>query len=370
MNTTITNIMFLQLFALIETNGVNANGTVTSGSMGTGPVNSDLSVEMKTYYDNMLIQEAGPELIHDQFAQKKPIPSGNGKTIEFRKFHSYDKAMTPLSEGVTPIGKTLKASAITATVDQYGDYTKLTDVLELTAIDPVVVEATKAHGRQAGLTLDTVTRNALHMGTRVWYCPDVENPNAEITSRKDLTKNCRLTVDVIMQVVAALRASNAPTIGGKFVALIHPYVAYDLMRDPEWIDAHKYTQSTNLYNGEIGEIAGVRFVQSSEAKIYSATGNYAHTPNDSNDVKYDDSVPDGLGVFGTIFLADGAYATTDISGGGLQTIVKQRGAGEDPLNQRSTVGWKAMKTAKILIEDYIIRVESCSTKFSEGLAAN
>ena len=335
----------LQLFATLS-NGANA--TVASGSMGTGAVNADLSPENKTFYDMTLIQEASAQLVHDQFGVKKPIPANGGKTIEFRKFVSYGKALTPLQEGVTPQGKAVKVESITSTVDQYGDYTMLTDVLDLTAIDHVVLETTKNHGRQAGMTLDTVTRDVLHSGTNVSYCGGGD-------SRKTLTKDNKLTVDVIMQTVAKLRAMNAPTINGKYVAIIHPYVAYDLMTDPAWVDAHKYTTPTNLYEGEIGEIAGVRFVQSSEAKIYK-----------------DDTCPSGLAVFGTLFLADGAYGVTEITGGGLQTIVKQKGSAgtADPLDQRSTVGWKAIKTAEILTQDYIVRVESCSAKFSATASAN
>ena len=342
----------LQLFAVLA-NGANA--TVASGSMGAGAANADLSPENKTYYDMTLIDEAQAQLVHDQFGQKKPIPAGGGKTIEFRKFHSYEKALTPLQEGVTPAGKAVKVTAITSTVDQYGDYTMLTDVLDLTSIDNVVLETTKNHGRQAGMTLDTVTRNVLHSGTNVTYCPSIAAPDTEITSRANLKHDSQLTVDVIMQVVAKLRAMNAPTIGGKYVAIIHPYVAYDLMTDPLWVDAHKYTNSTNLYEGEIGEIAGVRFVQTSEARIYKGEG-----------------CPTGLAVFGTLFLADGAYGVTEITGGGLQTIVKQKGSAgtADPLDQRSTVGWKAIKTAEILIQDYIVRVESCSKKFSGTAEAN
>ena len=340
----------LQLFAVLS-NGANA--TVASGSMGTGAVNTDLAPENKTYYDMTLIDEASAQLVHDQFGVKKPIPAGGGKTIEFRKFHSYDKALTPLQEGVTPAGRAAKVTAITSTVDQYGDYTMLTDVLDLTSIDNVVLETTKIHGRQAGMTLDTVTRNVLHSGTNVTYCPKADG--TEITSRATLTADSQLTVDVIMQVVAKLRAMNAPTINGKYVAIIHPYVAYDLMTDPQWIDAHKYTNATNLYEGEIGEIAGVRFVQTSEARIYKG-----------------EDCPSGLAVFGTLFLADGAYGVTEVTGGGLQTIVKQKGSAgtADPLDQRSTVGWKAIKTAEILIQDYIVRVESCSKKFSATAAAN
>lgn len=316
-----------------------------------------LSPEMKTFYDMTLIDEASANLVHDQFGQKRPIPANGGKTIEFRKFAPLAKAITPLTEGVTPDGKSLTVSTITATVSQYGDYITQSDVLELTALDNTIIEATKLLGKQAGATLDTVVRNALQAGTNVTYCPKIGADGSEtaVTSRANLDATAQLTVDVVQQVVAKLRAQNAPTIGGDYVAIIHPYVAYDLMRDPEWIDAHKYAQPDNLYTGEIGKIAGVRFVQTTEAKIYTGSG-----------------CPSGLAVFASLFLGDGAYGVTEITGGGLQTIVKQKGSAgtADPLDQRSSVGWKAIKTAEILIPNYIVRVESCSKRFSANAAAN
>ena len=309
-----------------------------------------LSAEMKTFYDMTLIDEAQSNLVHDQFGQKRPIPKNGGKTIEFRKFAPLAKATTPITEGVTPDGKSLEVSTITAEVAQYGDYITQSDVLELTSLDNTILEATKLLGRQAGVTLDTVVRDILHAGTNVTYCPKVAADGSEtaVTSRSGLDATCQLTVKVVQKVVAKLRAQNAPTIGGKYVAIIHPYVAYDLMRDPEWIDAHKYANPTNLYEGEIGEVAGVRFVQTTEAKVYEG------------------------GVFGTLFLGEGAYGVTEITGGGLQTIVKQKGSAgtADPLDQRSSVGWKAIKTAERLIENYMVRVESKSAEFSGSVAAN
>lgn len=308
-----------------------------------------LSAEMKTFYDMALIDEATANLVHDQFGQKRPIPANGGKTIEFRKFAPLAKATTALTEGVTPDGKALEVSTVTATVAQYGDFITQSDVLELTALDNTILEATKLLGRQAGLTLDTVTRDVLNAGTNVTYCPkNASGTETAVTTRSGLDTTSQLTVKVVQQVVAKLRGQNAPTINGKYVAIIHPYVAYDLMRDPEWIDAHKYAQPTNLYEGEIGEVAGVRFVQTTEAKVF-----------------------DG-GVFSTLFMGQGAYGVTEITGGGLQTIVKQKGSAgtADPLDQRSSVGWKAIKTAEILIPNYLVRVESKSAAFSATTAAN
>lgn len=303
-----------------------------------------LSAENKTFYDMTLLDEAQAALVHDQFAQKRPIPQNGGKTIEFRKFASLPKATTPLTEGVTPDGKSLNVTAITATVAQYGDYITQSDVLELTSIDNTIVEATKILGRQAGLTLDTVTRNVLQSGTNVTYCP--KSDGSEVTSRAGLDATCQLTVKVVQQVVAKLKGQNAPTINGKYVAIIHPYVAYSLMRDPEWIDAHKYAQPDNLFTGEIGEIAGVRFVETTEAKVYQG------------------------GVFGTLIMGANAYGVTEITGGGLQTIIKQKGSAgtADPLDQRSSIGWKAIKTAELLIPNYLVRVESKVADFADTAA--
>lgn len=304
-----------------------------------------LSAENKTFYDMTLLDEAQAALVHDQFAQKRPIPQNGGKTIEFRKFASLPKATTPLTEGVTPDGKSLNVTAITATVAQYGDYITQSDVLELTSIDNTIVEATKILGRQAGLTLDTITRNVLQSGTNVTYCP--KSSGDAVTSRTGLDTTCQLTVKVVQQVVAKLKGQNAPTINGKYVGIIHPYVAYSLMRDPEWIDAHKYAQPDNLFTGEIGEIAGVRFVETTEAKVYEG------------------------GVFGTLIMGANAYGVTEITGGGLQTIIKQKGSAgtADPLDQRSSIGWKAIKTAELLIPNYLVRVESKVADFA-GTAAN
>jgi N4-gp56 family major capsid protein len=338
----------LQLFANENNPQLNVNATTSAG----------LSVENKTFYDMALLQEASPNLIHDQFGQKKPIPKNGGKTIEFRRYASLPKLTTPIQEGVTPSGQTMEATKIEATVSQYGGYVTLSDLLDLTAIDNNAVEATKAVGRQAGLTMDTVTRNVLQSGKNVWYAPKV-GTNGEITEvddRTNLDASCKLTISLVKKIVAWLRANNVPTINGDYVAIVHPYVAYDIMEDPKWEEYHKYTTADNLYAGEIGRIAGVRFVETSEAKIYAGTG---------------DECPTGLAVFGSLFLGAGAYGVTEVTGGGLETIIKQLGSGgtSDPLNQRSTVGWKATKTAEILFEPYLLRVESVSG-FSPEAEAN
>ena len=342
---------FIQLFA-VQTTTMNSSG-------------NDLSPEMKTYYDMRLLDYAAANLVHDQFGQKRPIPKNGGKTIEFRSFSPLAKATTPLTEGVTPNGNQLDVKTVTATVSQYGDFIVQSDVLELTAVDNTILEATKLLGRQAGVTLDTITRNVMVGGTNVMYAPKINaSTGAEtaVTSRAALDSTCVLTVNLVEQVVAELRAQNAPTIDGDYIGIIHPYTAYDLMRDPDWRDPHKYADTTNLYEGEIGKIGGVRFVQSTEAKIW----------RDSTCPAQSGATPAYYAVFASLFFGDGAYGTTEVEGGGLQTIVKQKGSAgtADPLDQRSSVGWKALKTAEILLPSYLIRVEHMTRRYSATASAN
>ncbi len=333
----------LQMFATASTQNQNTTGA------------SGMSAEMKTFYEKRLIDQAEPALVHDQFGDPYPIPANGGKNIEFRKYDSLPKATTPLTEGVTPDGQTMNVSTVTAEVRQYGGWVPITDTLQLTAIDNNIVQATKIIASQAGRTLDTIVRDVLAGGTNVIYAPKIGEGGAEtaVTSRATLDATCQLTSDLIARAATQLKAMNADPIGTSFVGIIHPYVAYDLRRDPDWIDVHKYAQPDEIYNGEIGTLHGVRFVETSEAKIWKGTG-----------------CPAGLAVFSTLILGAHAYGSTEIEGGGLEHIVKQLGYGDDPLNQRASVGWKAHKTAERLVEQYMVRIESCSARYSGTAEAN
>ena len=229
-----------------------------------------LSAEMKTYYGMELLENAKPQLVHNQFAATKGLPAGGGKTVEWRKFGAFDKALKPLTEGVTPDGSGISVSYITKELAQYGDYTTVSDMLDLTAIDDVVLEITDRHGSNMGLTLDTVTRNEIQQGKQVIYAPKIgsDGTKTDVTSRMTLDKDCRMTSELVAKAATQLKKMNAPTFDGKYVCIIHPSVAFDLRQDEAWIAAHQYAAATELFSGEIGELHGVRFVETTEAKIY------------------------------------------------------------------------------------------------------
>ena len=301
-------------------------------------------------------------------------------------------------------------------------------MLLLTAIDNNLVQATKLLGKQAGETLDTITREVLNGGTNVQYAEGQVSSRAQLNGgQTDATQNHYLTVDAIRMAVRTLKNQNAEKIGDSYVAIIHPDIAYDLMSDKAWKDVKDYDPE-DWYAGEIGKIAGVRFVETTEAKIFKsanltksnatltvkgtvtkafkvpvteeitkedafkmagkqitinsgatiytilsaeagAAGNASITVDkevtaaDTNPIATVGGGKSGRAVYSTLVLADNAYGVTDIEGGGLQHIVKNLGSAgsADPLNQRATVGWKAIKTAERLVEPYMVRIETCST---------
>ncbi len=226
---------------------------------------NNLSAEMKTFYEKQLIDAAEPALVHDQFGTHYPIPKNGGKTIEFRKIDSLPKALTALTEGVTPQGNKLNVSKVIAEVGQYGDFVPISDMLDLTAIDPMMVETTKRLAAQASRTLDTITREVLAAGTNKVFAP--KKDGTEVQLREDVTADCELTPRLIRMVAAKLKRQNTPKIGDSYVAIIHPDIACDLQGNEEWIEAHKYANPENIYFGEIGKMAGVRFVETTEAKV-------------------------------------------------------------------------------------------------------
>lgn len=317
-----------------------------------------LSAEMKTYYDNWLIDNAEPNLVHDQLGQKRPIPKNGGKKIEFRRYKALAKAMTAITEGVTPEGNSLTVTTKEATVKQYGDFIQMSDVLLLTAIDNNLVQATKLLGSQAGRTLDTITREVLNGGTNVQYAEGQVKARAELVggATTDLTKNHYLTVDAVRKAVRFLKVMNAPKINGYYAGIIHPDCSYDLMSDPKWVNVKTYSDPDGIYEGEIGRIEGVRFVETSEAKVWEKAGKDAAGNEGSPQASKRD-------VYSTLILGADAYGVTEITGGGLQHIVKQLGSAgtADPLNQRATAGWKATKVAERLVEPYMVRIETTST---------
>ena len=295
---------------------------------------SSMSPTMKTFYDTTLLENARENMVFTQFGEKQPM---KGNKIEWRKFNTFAKALTPLEEGVIPTGHTFGMTKIEGEISQHGDFTAVSDRLELESYDDVIFGATEEMGAAEGETYDTLTRNIIVAGNSVMYCPDGET---EVKSRTNITKTCILTPDVVNKAQTWLKKNKAPKISGSYVALIHPSVAYDLRNSEEWKEYHKYNDVAPIFKGEIGELHGVRFVETNNAKIWKTEG--------------------GTAVYATLFLGAKAFGILDPQGEGMEMIIKTKEQIGGPLEQFSTIGYKFCHGAKILYQERMLRVESGS----------
>lgn len=302
---------------------------------------SGIAPEIKTFYDRTLLERMLPNLPFLKYGQKRPIPKGNGKTIEFRKFNSLEPATTPLTEGVPPTAKDLSVTAITATVKQYGDYVEVTDVLETTSYDPIITETVELEGEQAGETLNIVVRDELLDTTSVFNVGGGVDEDA-------ITADNVLTADDVLKIQTIFRRNNIkPISNGYYLMFLAPEQAADIMRDPLWRDVSKYANDAkNIEEGEIGRLYKFKFIDTS---LVEPTAN-------SNSID----------VYSGLAMGKNAYGIVDIENGSKpKTIIKigkeDDGDKSDPLNQKSTIGWKALLTAVRLNELALMRVNSAAT---------
>ena len=359
----IINKFNLQMFAEAGTL-VNATGTYVNaydGSKTPFDAANSLSGELKTFYDTELLENARVEMFFAQFGKKQALPANHGTTVEWRKWNTFAKA-GQLEEGVIPTGQKFGMSSKTGSINQYGTYATVSDKLEMRAYDDVILGATEEMGASAAETQETLIRDALLVNTNVLYCDNITvatgavvgTPTACNAMEATAETMSVLTPDMVAKAVTKMKKDRVPTIGGKYYAVIHPSVAYDLRKSDAWIESHKYGAPNEIFNGEIGELHGCRFIENVFAPILD--GEYA---NKAGSVSY-----------ATYFFGKDAFGIIDPEGGALEMIVKDKSQVGGPLNQFSTIGYKfETNGATILYPERVLRVMSCSS-FSATDAAN
>ena len=347
--------MNLQLFAEAGTL-INATGSFVNAYDGTtqafDPTHT-MDGELKTFYDTELLENARIEMFYAQFAKKQRLPANHGKTVEWRKWNTFEKA-GELQEAVIPTGQKFGMSFKTGFIKQYGTYAAVSDQLEMHAYDDVILGATEEMGASAAETQETLIRDALLINTNVLYCDNLTladgtvagTPTAPNLMEATATVMSLLTPDMVSKAVTIMKKNRVPMINGKYYAVIHPSVAYDLRKCEGWLEAHKYARPEEIFNGEIGEIHGVRFIENVFAPILD--GEYA---NKASGVTY-----------ATYFFGKDAFGIIDPEGGALEMIVKDKSQVGGPLNQFSTIGYKfETNGATILYPERMLRVMSCSS---------
>ena len=303
---------------------------------------SGISPSMQSYYDRKMLEHAKTQFVFANYAQKRSIPKNNGKTVQFRRWTLFtaDPATQALTEGTTPTAQNLSMSAITATVKQYGAYVEVSDLLDLTAVDNIIHDSSELLGEQLGNVLDMIVRDAMSATTNIQYADGK-------TSDNDITAAQKLTVGEIRKAVRTLKKAKARKFtrkGGKphYICIVDPDAVYDLQSDSLWQDVSKYSNAEQIYDGELGKMFGVVFIETTNAKIVENTAS----------PKY--------GVHQTFVFGADSYGVVDVTGqGAIKAIIKPHGSSgtADPLDQRATVGAKVTAfTACVLNADWLVSI--------------
>ncbi len=213
--------------------------------------------------NRQLIASAKTEMIHHQFGQKAKMEKGKGKIVAWDKMSPLPLAKTPLTEGITPEGTSMNISRVTGIPKQYGAYIATTDQFDFFTPDPSpeILRINETLANNAGETLDSLTADVLATGLNVHYAGGK-------SARSELVEGDVATIDTIREIVRTLKVNKAKRIDGKYVAIVHPDIAHDLMSDEKWIHAQQYQARTPLFEGEVGELYGVRFVESPLATVF------------------------------------------------------------------------------------------------------
>ena len=303
-----------------------------------------LTAEQHTYYVDAMLERLKPELTWLKFGKKTKIPKRKGATANFRRVNRLNVATTAITEGVTPDGVNLDVTALNATVKEYGNWTKISEFLDMTGFDPILTEAAEVMGENAGESIDSIVRDVVGAGTNVMY-------GGGKLSRATVASTDKITTMDILRARRTLKKNRVKKIklpNGKsgYLAFISPDVATDLMQTDVWERANVRNDTSNFTDGFIGSLYGVYFMEVDTPVVFAGAG------------------ASGIDVHGTIFIGQDAYGVPDVEGSSKpEIIVHPAGSAgtADPLNQFNTVAWKAALATVRLEELAIVRLETAAT---------
>lgn len=303
----------------------NTNMTASTG----------LTPGMQTYYNRELLRTFEPELVHLQFGDEHRMPENSGLVMNMRKIIPLEANTNTLSEGEPGESVMLTETEVTVKLEQYGEYARCTDKLDLSHLDMNILRKTKLFGDAGARSIDAVVREELATCTNVIYAGGK-------TSRGALTSSDKLTTKELRKAVRKLKKAHAQTFGGYYIAIVGPDTFFDLQDDETFVAVSRYQDKEAVYTGEIGRLFGCRIVETTEAKVFEGAGE------------------GGADVASVIVLGQYAYGYTSFKGAKPRVIVKPAGSAgtSDPLDQISTVGWKMDGFGvKMLQPEYAVRIE-------------
>jgi len=279
------------------------------------------------YYEKKLLSVLEPRLVLQPLGKKQRLPKGNGKRVDWLRYDSIAESTVDLNtapnpgEGQVPTEIAFNTNRIYAEIKQYGQYTKVSDLLADTAIDPVLDNLSERFGVAASKTVEKL------------IVDELANNCANQNVGGSTTFSGISSTDVLShkELIEAMIRQKADYIGphesGDYVAVLHPRSEYDLLVDTNpgaFLDIQKYTDNKPLMNGEIGRMYGMRFLVSDKMLTSAGTGQ------------------NNIDIHQSFVIGEEAFGVVELNGDAMKMIIKRHGSAGalDPLDQFATVGYK------------------------------
>jgi len=279
------------------------------------------SANLYLYYVKKLLKTLQPRLQLYKLGKKTSLPKGFGTQVKWLIYTKVSSSTAALSEGVPPSSIALSSTNVTATIAQYGQYAQVSDLLNMTAIDPVIESFSELFGRAGAESIEDLCAAQLDANLTVQYA------NGESALNNIVATDVITMREFLSGMITLKEAYVGPHEMGSYMAILHPANEYDIMVETNvggWLDVNSYQQvdKENIIRGEIGKVYGIRFLVSD--KMNSATN--------TNTVSCKNNYLIGEECFGVV----------DLEGKNVDMVVKPIGSAgaADPLNQYGTVGYK------------------------------
>lgn len=316
---------------------------------------ADIPAEYSSLYMEKFLRTAQSRIVYLKFAQDSEstvgLPENGGSmAAKWRRWENLSVATTPLGEGITPEGSDMSVTDVTATALQYGNYVRYSDIVRKTSMDPIVLKIGQRLSYNMQVSLDTITRTALEAGSNFIY-------GGTATTKGTVTSSDLITAVMVQKAVRLLESNDTMTytndiimpstgigttpIPEAFIGVCHPKTAYTLRGLTGFTSIEKYARPGEAMQGEIGALAQVRFISTTQASVFTAQGS------------------GGIDVYGTLIFGQDAFGCVNVSSLTTNLIINEIGSGgtADPLHQRGTIGWKAAFAAKILNANFMVELD-------------
>ena len=290
---------------------------------------------MTKYYDRLFIKREMDTIVLEQFSQKRKLPQAEGQDVVFSRYLPLARATTPLTEGANPTGVDLSSANVSVTVKEYGNWTKISKRVSLTAIDPKIKEASSIMSQNAAETIDRLIREELFTGAT----PLLANSKGALSS---IAASDTLNALDLRKAVRNIKKNKARRFSdGYFVFVIGPDTAHDLMGDSVWVNAHTYKDGTELYKGELGRLHGARCVETTDQKSEAST----------------------VTVYSNFLIGADSYGTVELKGDERHIYVTTPGpqSTDNPLARFGTIGWAQSFAVKVLVATWIINLKTAAS---------